>query len=212
MVEEMSVAAPSKAGPIEWAVAGRAIKGEDESGDLHIVAEHSSGVLVGVLDGLGHGPEAAEAARTAAEVLVHHVGQPIIALVSLCHESLRKTRGAALSIASIDIAGSLEWVGVGNVEGVLVRSALGQRNARESLLLRGGVIGDRLPVLRPATLPVYPGDTLMFATDGIATRFVTANPIGRPLGEFAHEILYNHGKDIDDALVLVARYAPDSRR
>src|SRR5690242_3053400 len=124
MVEEMSVAASSKAGPVEWGVAGRALTGEGESGDRHVVAEHSSGVLIGVVDGLGHGPEAAEAALTAVEVLVHHVGQPIVTLVSLCHESLRKTRGAALSIASIDIAGDLEWIGVGNVEGVLVRSRL----------------------------------------------------------------------------------------
>jgi negative regulator of sigma-B (phosphoserine phosphatase) len=211
MAQEMTDAGLFRAGSVEWAVAGHALGGADESGDCHVVAEHPSGVLLGVADGLGHGPEAAVAGRAAVEALMRHVDQSVIVLMSLCHESLRKTRGAALSIASLNIAaGSLEWVGVGNVEGILVRSASSRRMSKESLLLRGGVVGDRMPKLRATTLPIYPGDTLIFATDGIGDGFATADPAGRPVDEFAREILRDYGKDIDDALVLVARYAPSS--
>jgi serine phosphatase RsbU (regulator of sigma subunit) len=209
MAQEITIAGSSGAGAVKWGVAGRPLGGADESGDHHVVAEHSSRVLLGAVDGLGHGPEAALAARTAVEVLIHHVDQPILALMSLCHESLRKTRGAALSIASLDIAGgNLEWIGIGNVEGVLVRSGLGWQRAKEFLLPRGGVIGGRMPPLRTATLPVYSGDTLIFATDGIGNGFAAADPAGRPVDEFADEILRDYGRDVDDALVLVARYAP----
>jgi C4-dicarboxylate-specific signal transduction histidine kinase len=57
-------------GPVvEWAVAGHALGGRaelKETGDLHVIAPHADGALVAVIDGLGHGTEAAVAAKTAA--------------------------------------------------------------------------------------------------------------------------------------------------
>ena len=57
--------AHDRASLIEWAVAGAPIDGETESGDLHAVVQFEGGVLVGAVDGLGHGAEAAVAARAA---------------------------------------------------------------------------------------------------------------------------------------------------
>src|SRR2546422_8836961 len=88
---------------IEWAAAGRALGGPSEaceSGDIHVAAPFPKGILVGVIDGLGHGPEAAQAARTAARVLTAHAGEPVQALIQRCHGSLRNTRGAVMSLAS----------------------------------------------------------------------------------------------------------------
>src|SRR6266704_3658201 len=45
------------------------LAGEKESGDLHVVKAVNSGALVAVVDGLGHGAEAAVAARAAVKVL-----------------------------------------------------------------------------------------------------------------------------------------------
>ncbi|MDB5397064.1 MAG: rsbX [Rhodospirillales bacterium] len=191
---------------IDWGVAGCALGGAEVSGDLHMVVAHASGMLVGVADGLGHGAEAAVAAQAAARIFASHPGLPVDQLMVLCHEALRRTRGAVLSIASFDItAGSVEWVGVGNVEGILIRGEAGPR-ARESLLLRGGVVGSRIPPLRAVTLRVDAGDTLIFATDGIGRQFVTTLPDDRSPQDLADDILRDHGKDTDDALVLVVRY------
>jgi serine phosphatase RsbU (regulator of sigma subunit) len=38
------------------------------------------------------------------------------------------------------------------------------------VLLRSGVVGYQLPTLRASTLPIAPGDLLIFATDGIGAR------------------------------------------
>jgi GTP cyclohydrolase III len=57
---------------IDWAVATLALPGEAESGDLHLVTSVASGVLVAVADGLGHGVEAATAARAAVTALERH--------------------------------------------------------------------------------------------------------------------------------------------
>src|SRR5690349_17718969 len=86
---------------LDWGVSWRALPGERESGDLHIVKTFATGILVGAVDGLGHGPEAAVAARAAVSVLEEHAEEPLIPLVKRCHEALRRTRGVVLSIASI---------------------------------------------------------------------------------------------------------------
>jgi phosphoserine phosphatase RsbX len=189
---------------VDWAIATRTHRGEVVSGDLHVVSPFPGGVLVAVVDGLGHGPEAAEAARIAVAVLQDAASQPVTSAVERCHAALRRTRGAVLSVASFDARpGTMTWLGVGNVEGALFR-ADGTR--REALLLRGGVVGYQLPKLRAAVLPIAPGDVLIFATDGIGGGFTASVPAGRPPEQIADGIIAGHAKSDDDALVLVAAY------
>ena len=51
--------------PVEWGVATRCRRGEATSGDLAVVHLLPEGALVAAIDGLGHGSEAARAARKA---------------------------------------------------------------------------------------------------------------------------------------------------
>jgi serine phosphatase RsbU (regulator of sigma subunit) len=186
-------------------VRGRPIAGESESGDLHVVAAFEGGALLGLIDGLGHGPEAATAARVAAAVLAAHPRQPVVSLLTACHEAMRSTRGAVLSLAAIDAAsGRLSWGGVGNVEAVLNRAD--PTMARERILLRSGVVGYQLPPLRTTELTIYPGDVLVFATDGLAHDFAEVLPDGAPPAAHAERLLAEYGRAADDATVLVARY------
>lgn len=192
-------------GPIEWGAAGRALGGQAESGDLHLVEVFETAVLIAVLDGLGHGSEAALASRLAAATLRDHLGEPVTVLVERCHAALQRTRGAVLSLAVIEGQGrEMTWLGVGNVDGTLFRANPAGRQ-RESLPHRGGVVGYQLPVLRANTLPLAPGDTLVFATDGIANSFTSESPLGWNPQDAADHILRKYGKDTDDALVLIAR-------
>jgi len=182
--------------------------GEAESGDLSVALLTPGGALVGVVDGLGHGKEAAAAAKVAVSVLESHLVEPVIPLVRLCHEELRATRGVVVSLASIDaVEGVMTWIGVGNVEGILLRADPQAQPAIESLLLRGGVVGGgELPPLSEAVLGISPGDTLIFATDGIRSGFATGLTAGTAPQLLANRILRHHAKGTDDALVLVARY------
>ena len=167
-------------------------------------------MLVAALDGIGHGDEAASAANGARAILEAHAGEPVIALIKRCHEGLRATRGVAMSIASFDGPHSLiTWLGVGNVQGVLLRRGSKPAAAEESLLLRGGVVGVQLPSLQAAVLPISIGDTLVFATDGISVDFSRRLARNYPPQPAAESILAQHGKATDDALVLVARYVGD---
>jgi hypothetical protein len=190
---------------IDWAVSGRAVPGERESGDLHVVAPFAGGVLIGAVDGLGHGVEAAAASRKAVEILGANAEEPLIPLVNRCHQALRRTRGAVLSIAAISAAeGMMQWTAIGNVEAVLFRA--GPESRRESVSPRSGVVGYQLPPLRTAAHAIAPGDVLVFATDGIRENFAAAMRLNLSPQEAAHDILHRFGKDSDDALVLVARW------
>jgi negative regulator of sigma-B (phosphoserine phosphatase) len=188
----------------EYGVAKFVLPGESESGDQHLVCCHQNGVLIAAVDGIGHGAEAANAANAAIAVLRTGVGEPIISLVTACHEKLRATRGVVLSLASIDIKhGLMTWLGVGNVQGVLVRAD--KKATPETLLLRGGVVGDHLPQLQAAVLPVTQGDLLVFATDGVRTDFVrTLSAMENPQ-RAAERMMKAFGSQSDDALVLALR-------
>lgn len=188
---------------IEWSVAARAIPGEDVSGDAHVVKATARGALLAVIDGLGHGFHAAVAARKASESIERWAEEPLQRQVARCHEALAATRGVVLGIASVDaVAGRMEWIGVGNVEGSLVRRS----PPNESMVSRAGVVGIRLPTLHVTTHAIAPGDTLAMATDGIRADFGKEVSTIATTEGIAQGILKAYGKDTDDALVLVARY------
>lgn len=192
---------------IEWGVATVALPGEAESGDLHLVKRVGRGVLLCVVDGLGHGAEAAAAARTAIATVDRHASESVVPLLERCHDALQGKRGVVMSLAFLDGGtGSMTWIGVGNVEGVLLYADPAARPARASLVTRGGIVGSELPAVRADLVALAPGDTVIFATDGVGSGFTAERPAGGSPQQLADHILTRYGKGTDDALVLVARY------
>jgi hypothetical protein len=92
---------------------------------------------------------------------------------------------------------------VGNVEGVIVRA---DASHAESVVMRGGTVGFKLPPLRAGAVPISPGDTLAMATDGIRPGFRGEVVPTRSPREIADAVLAAWSTSTDDACVLVARY------
>lgn len=192
---------------IEWGVAGCPLRGETCSGDLHVVAPFDGGVLAAAIDGLGHGPEAAQVARRAADLLSGDPALPVGELLARCHGALRSSRGVVMTLATLDTRNDrLTWTAIGNVEATLCRVARDARPARETIVPRSGVVGYMLPEPRAVTLPIAAGDVLIMATDGISHDFILDSPFETPAQSHADHLLDRYGKDTDDALVLVVRY------
>jgi negative regulator of sigma-B (phosphoserine phosphatase) len=190
---------------VDFGVATRALDGE--SGDLHLVQSFAGGVLIAVADGLGHGPGAAAAAKAATAILAAHPGESVPWLMKACHDALKGTRGAVLSLASIDAsAGRMSWAGIGNVEVMLFHPTATALRHRDAVMLQGGILGHRYPAPRVATLPIEPGDLLAFATDGIRADFEKEIHFANPLQVSADRVLARCGKATDDALILIARW------
>jgi negative regulator of sigma-B (phosphoserine phosphatase) len=198
--------------PIEWATAEQAAPHESVSGDAYLMLPHSRGVLLGVIDGSGHGPEAARATQLAVETLRNAPEQSVIPHLHRCHAALAGTRGVVMTLADYDQHDhTLTLCGVGNVEATLFRAHPAAGAARqETAFLRGGVVGDHLPEPVATTVPVYAGDVLVMASDGVRTDFTSEAVLRAPPRQSAGVILRKHARGNDDALVLVARF-PDSR-
>jgi hypothetical protein len=191
---------------VEYGTAKFILPGQKESGDQHLVCCGKSALLIAAIDGLGHGEEAANASRAAAAILREGADEPILSLVQTCHEKLRASRGVVLSLASFDsVHGMMTWLGIGNVQGVLMRAGPNGGTVQEVLLLRGGVVGGQLPPLQAAVLPVARGDSLIFATDGVRSEFVESLSRLESPQRTADRILQRYQSGADDALVLVAR-------
>jgi len=189
---------------LEWGFEAKALEG-DCSGDEHLVEPFENGVLLAVLDGLGHGEEAAQAARAGVAVLRADPGAPVQELVQRCHEALRGTRGAVMTLVSIDAARSeLEWCGVGNVESVLLRKQRGAPS--DTAPTRGGVVGYRLPPLKASTVSIAPGDLVLLASDGLRSGFWSSVERDDEPQQIARDLFARYAKTTDDALLLAARY------
>jgi len=191
---------------IAWGVASRAFPGETSTGDLHLLKLIPDGLLMSVVDGLGHGGEAATAARTAIAILEGHAEEPLGELVRRCHEGLMLTRGVAMTLARLDLPGGrLTWLGIGSVEVILFRAGL-RRTPNRRAVLAAGVVGYKLPPPTVDTLDLSAGDLLVFATDGVDAGFMEGLPPGSHPQQIADRILERDFKGTDDALVLVVRY------
>lgn len=201
----MSGAVDSRHEVVRWGWAGSALHAQ--SGDVHVVRAFPGGALVGLIDGLGHGPDAAAAATTAAAVLAAHAAEPPTELVQRCHLALRRTRGVVMSVAAFHVAASsLTWLAIGNVDCVVVRND-GAHD--EGIIGRGGVVGYRIPALQSATIRVSHGDTLIMATDGIHSTFSINLPRDHDPQQLADLVLARFATGTDDARVVVARYLGD---
>jgi phosphoserine phosphatase RsbX len=192
---------------VSYGVAVRTMAGQPAPGDVAMVRPFPDGVLVVAIDGLGHGREASDVATRAVRLLEGHAAESVLHLVKRCHEGLAGTRGVVMSLASFNtVDHTMTWLGIGNVEGILIRAEPAARPAYEFLVMRGGLVGQHLPPLMASIIPLSKGDTLVFCTDGIAGGFwKTLNAAEEPQ-KLADRILGFYAKPTDDALVVVARY------
>ncbi|MHB9858405.1 SpoIIE family protein phosphatase [Streptomyces sp. YIM S03343] len=181
--------------------------GDGESGDAWAVTPGRT-LSALVVDGLGHGPAAAVAARAAVAEFERTPMTGLEPFVRHAHEVLRATRGGVLGVCLIDpVRGELGYAAVGNVTGRVVTGGHGTH-----LLDRPGTLGTHipLPTIRVQHCPWQPGSTLILVSDGIRSGWTPA-PEDHP-GLLRHHpavvaaVLHReYGRPNDDATVLVVQ-------
>lgn len=181
-----------------------AAPGEHVCGDGWGFAVEGHRASLIVADGLGHGPDAAEAAR---EALAAFAEDPLASpreMLHRIHAQLRTTRGAAVMVAQADAAaGTIRSAGAGNVvarliSGVSDRSILGQH----------GTAGVTIRTPDETLTPWPPHALLVLCSDGIETRWkpeLVVPVLGRDPGLAAALIVRDHCRGRDDATAAVLR-------
>lgn len=144
-----------------------ALAGETACGDAWVVEPIRDGTLIGLVDGLGHGPDAAVAADTAISVIQRRKTSSLTDIIQAAHGALRSTRGAAVQLAIADPRSkTLRSVGVGNISTSSVT-----HGASKSIPSQPGIVGMQMPHVREVTIPWTRDSLLAMHSDGISTRW-----------------------------------------
>ena len=125
------------------------IRGESMCGDDFVVMESPGGTVVLVVDGLGHGPVAADCATAAVEAFRESAAlEAPPELMREVHGALRGTRGAAVAIGTADWRrGELRYCGIGNI----ARRSVWQKRRVADLLSHPGIVGHDVRNVRDIT-------------------------------------------------------------
>jgi phosphoserine phosphatase RsbX len=191
----------------DWSAVTRARDGEKVSGDRFLIHEDPDGLLIAAVDGLGHGPEAAAAAESAIQVFERDPLAPLTDLLERAHRALLGTRGAAALLARTEgRSRRLDWIGVGQILGMVRRAESAPRPRHDVLLTRRGVVGKSILAASLDTTPIGAGDILVVASDGIRREFLESPPPFEGPERMARHILEVHRRPDDDALVAVVRF------
>ena len=178
--------------------------GEEVSGDGWAVAASEGRTIVTVVDGLGHGPDAAEAARAAVRVFHAECASRPAEIVERMHLALRSTRGAAVAVAEIDLPGeTVRYAGIGNIAGVIVVGA-----ESRSLVSHAGTVGHQMRKVQEFNYPWSARSLLVMHSDGVTQRWDLEKYTGlaaRDPSLVAGVIYRDFTRGRDDATVLVAR-------
>ena len=173
-LHEKKVAAPADDG---FTVGSRMtpIRGETVSGDGWSCLRFGDSMAVALVDGLGHGPKAAEAAHAAVEAFhasIRAVG-PAQA-IQRAHQELKSTRGAVMAVACLDArAQTLRFAGLGNISAVIYTQGDMVRLASND-----GTVGYGVRAARESTASWTPRSTLILNTDGLSSRWSLAKHPG----------------------------------
>ena len=184
-------------------VASRSCACAPENGDAFVVREWDGKLLAGVIDGLGHGEAAQQAALAAQTFVQSHYELPLDRMFVGAGRACRGTRGVVMALAQFESSTEMALVNVGNVE---VRAWSGAE--RVPFMVKRGILG-----VGEACAPVQqhcwkPGWTLVLHTDGLHARWQWSDFPGlerAPAQAIADKLLNELAKSDDDATVVAVK-------
>lgn len=189
---------------VRWGALLQPMSGEIECGDVWAVSATTAVMSFMIADGLGHGPDAAAAARAVADAFLQDASATPQHFLDHANRAAVGTRGAAAAAAQLTLAtGRLMFGGIGNI-GASLLTGSGSRG----MMSYGGIVGVRARSVKMFE-HAWPADGLLVMhSDGIRSRWslddypAIAN---RDPMIVAAALLRDCSRGRDDVSVLVAR-------
>jgi anti-sigma regulatory factor (Ser/Thr protein kinase) len=203
--------------PLQFGAATRAHPSATINGDAFLVKAWDRGALVGVIDGLGHGPFAHRASQTARRYLAYHWDHSLEAIFRGVGRACLSTRGVVMALGRFDFGSSpertstegesiqLSFASVGNVEARTFRTP-----ASLSFHVRRGVLGLNAPAAAVSVHPWKREWILVFHSDGLRShwRLEDFPDLAETSAQgTAEALLCRLAKQDDDATVVVVKGA-----
>ena len=175
---------------------------EEVSGDGWDIIENGPRKLIIVVDGLGHGPLAAEASRLAIRIFRRESLKTILQILESIHLGLRQTRGAAAAIAEINLeTNRVSYAGIGNIAGTLVT-----QSTHRSMVSYNGTLGQEIYKMQQFQYELVEGAVLIMHSDGLGSHWDLQKYPGilaRTPSLIAGMLFRDFNKGRDDSTVVV---------
>ena len=197
--------------PLDMGAATRPHPGQEKNGDTFVLERWGENALVGVIDGVGHGQLAFQAAREAQLFVEAHYDRPLDTLFCGVDRACRGTQGVVMALARFDWGSeSLIFASVGNIEARVFACP-----QKMNFLVRRGLIGLNAP--HPVITEHHwePSQVMVLHSDGVSARWEWGDyPELRDASatRAAQHLLNRHARDNDDATVVVVREAQPRAR
>ena len=180
----------------------RPLLGEAVSGDATFIRQARGHWELAVIDGLGHGEQAAVAAAAVRDQLERDDWNDLPLLVQRCDAAARSTRGVVLALVRVEIAtGRCQHAAIGDVD---VVSGGGAR--RIAPLARPGIVGTGVQPPRVTRWTLERGDVVVIHSDGISRSFDLEHIAADNAEQSALMLLAAYGKPHDDAGCVVMHF------
>jgi len=177
--------------------------GEEVSGDGWAVADVPFGIQLLVVDGIGHGLLASDAAHLAVKTFRTTAGQEPIEVLRALHPPMRATRGATVGVATLNVQGRLvTYGGVGNIGAAVVTP-----DRHRWLVSLNGTIGREPVQFRQFETEWDPDAVLVAHSDGLTTRWRLDQPglAAKDPTLIAAVLFRDFARQLDDVTVVVAK-------
>ena len=189
---------------MQFGMVRRALEEEKVCGDAYFIKAFENKVLITVIDGLGHGPDAAVAANTAVEYIKNNYKKGLTDIIKGCHREMKETRGAVIGIALIDLKSSiLRYTGVGNIAAIVKSRTMIRPNSLS------GILGYNLSEVKEEEFPFNPGDLIILHSDGISNKLdLNLYPpefFGQHPQVIVERVTAEFGSKSDDLCIVAAR-------
>jgi hypothetical protein len=178
------------------------------SGDGYFFHESFGQCTAMIVDGLGHGPLAAEAAQRACHMMQEFGHEPLDDLIHTIHLALRGTRGAAIGIARIlPEQRELRFIGVGNIAGSLIQPD----GLSKSVMSYPGIIGHEMRKPKEMTYPWSEQVTFVMHSDGLQNSWTASTYLSALHAEtslLAGALYRDFNRGRDDVTILAIKWRP----
>ncbi len=140
---------------------------ETVCGDAWHLTVQGTRMIVTLIDGLGHGVSATEAAQAGVASAARVGVDSAVRVIEQLHAGMSGSRGGAAAVASIDLAaGGMEFAGIGNIA-----ASVHDHDQTRGLASHAGIVGVQFRKAQAFPLHVAPGTLLVMHSDGLQGRW-----------------------------------------
>lgn len=191
--------------PFDFGVVSRPKPGETANGDSFVIKHIRNATLVGVIDGVGHGVLANQAANAARQYIERHADLSLLEIFKGVDRACASTRGVVMALTVFDWSQKcFRFASVGNIE----VSVMHGHYEKPKFIVRRGIVGKHAPQPVITENEWHPGNILILHSDGLSTHWSWQDfslYSEHPAQVLAENIYNANQKDHDDATIVIVK-------